>query len=42
MLMDTGFFEYGVAAVLGAVGAVALTIWTFLADGMSGGLGKGE
>ncbi|MEW6682180.1 MAG: hypothetical protein AB1451_04535 [Nitrospirota bacterium] len=40
--MDTGFFEYGLAALLGGLVAVALTIWTFVADGMSGGLRKGE
>ncbi len=40
--MATGFFEYGLAALLGGVGAVALTIWTLVADGMSGGLGKGK
>jgi hypothetical protein len=40
--METGFFEYGLAALLGGVGAVVLTIWTFVADGMSGGLGRGE
>ncbi len=39
--MDTGFFEFGLAALLGAVGAVAVTIWTFVVDEMSGGLGKG-
>jgi hypothetical protein len=40
--MVTGFFEYGFAALLGGVGAVALTIWAFVTDGMSGGVGKGS
>jgi hypothetical protein len=42
MFMDSGFLEYGLAAVLGAVGAAALTIWTFLADGTPGSFGTGR
>ena len=41
MFMDTGFFEYGLAAMLGAVGAVVLTIWSFVNDGSTDVVGKG-
>ncbi len=40
MFMNNGFFEYGWAALLGAVVMVALTIWTFLADGTYGSPGN--
>ena len=32
MVPVNGFFEYGIAALLGSVGMIALSIWALIAD----------
>jgi hypothetical protein len=33
MLPVNGFFEYGIAALLGGVGMIGLSIWALVTDG---------
>jgi hypothetical protein len=32
MIQLNGFFEYGIAALLGAVGMIGLSIWALISD----------